>query len=128
MRPEQLAEAVRVVAAGEALLAPAITRRLIEEFVRSPAPGSGAPAEISELTDRELEVLMLVARGLSNAGIASTLFLSEATVKTHVTHILAKLHVRDRVQAVVFAYESGLVEPGAGHAAASGPSFDSRYR
>jgi DNA-binding NarL/FixJ family response regulator len=126
VRPEQLADAVRVVAAGEALLAPAITRRLIEEFVRRPAPGSGAPAEVSELTDRELEVLKLVARGLSNAGIASTLFLSEATVKTHVTHILAKLRVRDRVQAVVLAYESGLVEPGAGQAAASGPSFDSR--
>jgi DNA-binding NarL/FixJ family response regulator len=113
VRPEQLAEAVRVVAAGEALLAPAITRRLIEEFVSRPAPGSGMPAEISGLTDRELEVLKLVARGLSNAGIASTLFLSEATVKTHVTHILAKLHVRDRVQAVVLAYESGLVRPGA---------------
>ena len=126
VRPEQLAEAVRVVAAGEALLAPAITRRLIEEFVRRPAPGSSVPAEISELTDRELEVLKLVARGLSNAAIASTLFVSEATVKTHMTHILAKLRVRDRVQAVVLAYESGLVEPGAGQAAASGRSFDSR--
>ena len=113
VRPEQLAEAVRVIAAGEALLAPAITRRLIEEFVRRPSPGSSAPSEVSELTDRELEVLKLVARGLSNAGIASTLFLSEATVKTHVTHILAKLRVRDRVQAVVLAYESGLVQPGA---------------
>ena len=125
VRPEQLADAVRVVAAGEALLAPAITRRLIEEFVRRPAPGS-APAEIAELTDRELEVLKLIARGLSNSGIASMLFVSEATVKTHVTHILAKLRLRDRVQAVVLAYESGLVEPGSGQAAASGPSFDSR--
>ena len=112
VRPEQLAEAVRVIAAGEALLAPAITRRLIEEFVRRPAPGSGAPTEVSELTERELDVMKLVARGLPNAGIASTLFVSEATVKTHVTHILSKLNLRDRVQAVVLAYESGLVRPG----------------
>jgi DNA-binding NarL/FixJ family response regulator len=110
IRPEQLAEAVRVAAAGDALLAPAITRRLIEEFVRRPPPGSGPPVELSELTDRELEVLKLIARGLSNAEIASTLFVSEATVKTHVTHVLAKLKLRDRVQAVVLAYESGLVQ------------------
>ncbi len=110
--PERLADAVRVVAAGEALLAPAITRRLIEGFVRRPAPGSGAPTELSHLTQRELEVLKLVARGLSNAEIASTLVLSEATVKTHLTHILAKLGLRDRVQAVVLAYESGLVSAG----------------
>jgi DNA-binding NarL/FixJ family response regulator len=112
IRPEQLAEAVRVAATGDALLAPAITRRLIEEFVRRPPPGSGLPAELSELTERELEVLRLIARGLSNAEIGSTLFVSEATVKTHVTHVLSKLHLRDRVQAVVLAYESGLVQAG----------------
>jgi DNA-binding NarL/FixJ family response regulator len=111
IRPEQLAEAVRVAAKGDALLAPAITRRLIEEFVRRPLPGSGPPAELSQLTERELEVLKLIARGLSNAEIASTLFLSEATVKTHITHVLTKLNLRDRVQAVVLAYESGLVLP-----------------
>jgi DNA-binding NarL/FixJ family response regulator len=110
--PEKLADAVRVVAAGETLLAPAITCRLIEEFVRRPPPGSGAPAELAELTERELEVLKLLARGFSNAEIASSLVVSEATVKTHVTHILTKLRVRDRVQAVVLAYESGLVLPG----------------
>jgi DNA-binding NarL/FixJ family response regulator len=112
VRPEQLAEAVRVVAAGDSLLAPAITQRLIAEFVRRPPPGSGAPAELSELTERELEVLKLIARGLSNSEIASELFVSEATVKTHVTHVLSKLKLRDRVQAVVLAYESGLVLPG----------------
>jgi DNA-binding NarL/FixJ family response regulator len=112
IRPEQLAEAVRVAAAGDALLAPSITRRLIEEFVRRPPPGSGLPDELSELTERELEVLRLIARGLSNAEIGSTLFVSEATVKTHVTHVLSKLHLRDRVQAVVLAYESGLVQAG----------------
>ncbi len=112
IRSEQLAEAVRVVAAGDALLAPAITRRLIQEFVRRPPPGSGPPAELSKLTERELEVLKVIARGLSNAEIASTLFLSETTVKTHVTHVLAKLSLRDRVQAVVLAYESGLVQAG----------------
>jgi DNA-binding NarL/FixJ family response regulator len=111
VRPEQLAEAVRVVAAGESLLAPAITQRLIAEFVRRPLPGSGQPVELSELTERELEVLKLIARGLSNGEIAAELFLSEATVKTHVTHVLAKLKLRDRVQAVVLAYESGLVLP-----------------
>jgi DNA-binding NarL/FixJ family response regulator len=112
IRPEQLAEAVRVAAAGDALLAPAIIRRLIEEFVRRPPPGSGPPARLSELTERELEVLKLIARGLSNGEIASSLFVSEATVKSHVTHVLAKLGLRDRVQAVVLAYESGLVQPG----------------
>ena len=113
VRPEQLAEAVRVVAAGDSLLAPAITQRLIAEFVRRPPPGSGAPTELSELTERELEVLKLIARGLSNGEIASALFVSEATIKTHVTHVLTKLKLRDRVQAVVLAYESGLVHPGA---------------
>jgi len=112
VRPEQLAEAVRLVAAGDALLAPAITRRLVEEFVRRPPPGSGPPAELSRLTERELEVLKLIARGLSNAEIAAELYLSEATVKTHITHVLTKLNLRDRVQAVVLAYESGLVQAG----------------
>jgi DNA-binding NarL/FixJ family response regulator len=111
--PSQLAEAVRTVAAGETLLAPAVTRRLVERFVRRPAPGAAVQGRLGELTDRELEVLNLIARGLSNSEIAAQLFLSEATVKTHVTRILAKLDLRDRVQAVVLAYESGLVEPGA---------------
>ena len=114
LRPEQLAEAVRVVAAGESLLAPAITRRLVEQFVRRPPPGSARPPELETLTERELDVLRLVARGRSNAEIARELVLSEATVKTHLTHILTKLRLRDRVQAVVVAYESGLVQPGEG--------------
>ena len=112
VRPEQLADAVRVVARGEALLAPAITRRLSEDFVRRPLGGLQRPDALAELTERELDVVRLVARGLSNAEIASALFLSEATVKTHLTHILTKLNLRDRVQAVVLAYESGLVQPG----------------
>ena len=112
VRPEQLAEAVRVVAAGEALLAPAITRRLIEQFVRRPPPGTHKPPELADVTERELDVLRLVARGLSNAEIATSLSVSEATVKTHVTHLLMKLNLRDRVQAVVLAYESGLIQPG----------------
>jgi DNA-binding NarL/FixJ family response regulator len=116
VRPEQLAEAVRVVARGDALLAPAITRRLIEQYVRRPEPGAHAPSELADLTQRELDVLKLLARGSSNGEIAATLFVSEATIKTHVTHILAKLRLRDRVQAVVLAYESGLVEPGAARA------------
>ena len=113
VRPEQLADAVRVVATGDTLLAPTITRRLIEQFVRRPAPTTGAPADLSELSERELEVLTHIARGLSNAEIAQSLFVTEATIKTHVTHILTKLMLRDRVQAVVLAYESGLVEAGA---------------
>ena len=117
LRPEQLAEAVRVVATGESLLAPAITRRLVEQFVRRPPPGSARPPELETLTERELDVLRLVARGRSNAEIAQELFLSEATVKTHLTHILTKLRLRDRVQAVVVAYESGLVQPGEGDGA-----------
>ena len=108
---EHLVEAIRVVASGNALLSPSVTRKLIEEFVRrSPAP-STTLAE-GTLTDRELEVLKLVARGLSNAEIADRLFLSEATVKTHVGRVLAKLGLRDRVQVVVFAYEAGIVRPG----------------
>jgi DNA-binding NarL/FixJ family response regulator len=109
--PEDLVAAVRVVAGGDALIAPAVTKRLIEHFVRA-APPAVPPAELSELTPREVEVLTLVAKGLSNGEIAADLVLSEATVKTHVKHILAKLGVRDRVQAVVFAYEAGLVAPG----------------
>jgi DNA-binding NarL/FixJ family response regulator len=110
---EQLVGAVRTVAAGEALLAPAITRRLIEDFCRGPEPGA-APEGAAALSERELEVLRLLARGLSNAEIAQRLFLGEATVKSHVAHVLAKLGLRDRVQTVVFAYESGLVRPGSG--------------
>jgi DNA-binding NarL/FixJ family response regulator len=109
---DQLVSAVRTIASGDALIAPSLLRRLVEEFVRRPAPGSRTPTELSDLTDRELEVLKLLARGLSNAEIATTLFLSEATVRTHVRHILAKLSLRDRVQAVVLAYESGLVQAG----------------
>ena len=127
VRPEQLAEAVRVVAAGDALLAPAITRRLVEQFVRRPPPGTAKPPELADLTERELDVLRLVARGLSNAEIASSLFLTEATVKTHLTHILAKLNLRDRVQAVVLAYESGLVQPGEQHGGRSPRSIPIRY-
>jgi DNA-binding NarL/FixJ family response regulator len=108
---DQLVGAVRTVAAGEALLAPALVRRLIEDFVSRPAPGARSPAEL-DLTQRELEVLTLIARGLSNAEIAAQLFVSEATVRTHVTHILSKLGLRDRIQAVVLAYETGLVKPG----------------
>jgi DNA-binding NarL/FixJ family response regulator len=110
--PEQLASGIRTVAAGDALLAPTVTRRLIEEFVRRPSPGAAEPSELGELTDREAEVLRLIARGLSNAEIAQELVVSEATVKTHVAHVLRKLDLRDRVQAVVYAYESGLIQPG----------------
>ena len=106
--PPDLVHAVRVVARGDSLLAPSVTRRLIERYVRRPT----APPELAELTTREREVLLLVARGRSNAEIAGDLFLSEATVKTHVTRILRKLGLRDRVQAVVLAYEAGLLEPG----------------
>jgi DNA-binding NarL/FixJ family response regulator len=119
----QLVDGVRTVAAGEALLAPAITRRLIEEFVqRPPAELRPPPPRLDELTAREREVLLLVARGRSNAEIAGELFVTEATVKTHVAHALAKLRLRDRVQAVVFAYESGLIEPGAPPTAEPGSS------
>jgi DNA-binding NarL/FixJ family response regulator len=110
--PEQLLAAIQVVAGGDALLAPSITRRLIEEFVRRPPPRSGPPSRLAGLTARELEVLKLLARGLSNAEIAAELILGEATVKTHVGNLLTKLNLRDRVQAVVLAYESGLVQPG----------------
>ncbi|HEY1359183.1 MAG TPA: response regulator transcription factor [Thermoleophilaceae bacterium] len=109
---EQLAAAVRTVASGDALLAPAITRRLIEDFCRRPPPSAAPPAAAGDLSPREMEVLQLLARGLSNAEIASELFLSEATVKSHVARLLGKLGLRDRVQAVVLAYESGIVRPG----------------
>lgn len=109
--PEDLVEAVRSVARGHALLAPEVTRRVIERFAG--APGGGyRPDRLTGLTDREREVLAAVARGLSNAEIAGRLFVGEATVKTHVSRVLAKLDLRDRVQAVVFAYECGLVSPG----------------
>jgi DNA-binding NarL/FixJ family response regulator len=110
--PEQLIDGIRAVGNGDALLAPSITRRLIEEFVRSGPARTGPPAGLAELTARELEVLHAIARGLSNAEIAKELFVSETTVKTHVAHVLMKLDLRDRVQAVVLAYESGLVQPG----------------
>jgi DNA-binding NarL/FixJ family response regulator len=110
--PEQLADGIRAVAGGEALLAPTVTRRLIEEFTRVGRSPRARPPELDELTPRELEVLTLLAGGLSNAEIAAELVLGETTVKTHVTHVLGKLGLRDRVQAVVLAYESGLVTPG----------------
>jgi DNA-binding NarL/FixJ family response regulator len=111
--PEQLVAGIRAVANGDALLAPSVTRRVIEEFVRRPPSSVRAvsPA-LGELTAREFEVLKAIARGLSNAEIARELFVSETTVKSHVAHVLTKRDLRDRVQAVVLAYESGLVEPG----------------
>jgi DNA-binding NarL/FixJ family response regulator len=113
--PEQLVAAIHVVASGDALLSPAITKRVIEEFIRRP-PSTIATTpspKVADLTARELEVLGFMARGLSNAEIAKDLFVSETTVKTHVARILMKLGLRDRVQAVVFAYETGIVQPGA---------------
>ena len=108
----ELAEAVRVVAAGDALLSPGVTRRLIAEFARLGAPRPASRKSVEDLTERETEVLALVARGLSNTEIAAHLVVAEQTVKTHVSRILMKLALRDRAQAVVFAYESGLVRPG----------------
>jgi DNA-binding NarL/FixJ family response regulator len=107
-----LLHAVRTVADGSALLDPALTRRLLEEWVRRPPPGAGVPAALSRLTARELEVFTALARGRSNAEIAADLVLSETTVKSHVAHVLAKLDLRDRIQAVVLGYECGLVRPG----------------
>jgi DNA-binding NarL/FixJ family response regulator len=106
--PEQLLAAIRTVAAGEALLSPAITKRVIKQFTRIPQPAP--PREVEDLTERELDVLRLIARGLSNAEIGAELYISETTVKTHITHLLQKLNLRDRVQAVVMAYETGLFD------------------
>jgi DNA-binding NarL/FixJ family response regulator len=111
--PASLAAAVRTVAAGDSLLAPAVTRRVIEQYVSRPRVGDDPPRALAELTERELEVMRLIARGRSNAEIAASLFLSEATVKTHVNRLLTKLSLRDRTQAAVLAYETGLVAPGA---------------
>jgi DNA-binding NarL/FixJ family response regulator len=110
--PADLLAAIRVVAAGDALLAPSVTRRLIAEFARRPEPSAVTPAALAGLTDREREVLALVARGLTNAEIADRLVVSAATTKTHVSRILAKLQARDRAQLVMLAYETGLVTPG----------------
>ncbi len=109
---DQLVQGIRLVASGDALLAPSVTRRLIEEFSRGPRSRQEKPAALGELTPRELEVFTLMARGMSNQEIADELVVSETTVKTHVARVLMKLGVRDRVQAVVLAYESGLVAPG----------------
>jgi DNA-binding NarL/FixJ family response regulator len=112
-RPAQLVDAIEVVAGGEALLAPAVTRRLLDRFAETlPGGARGPPPELSSLTEREREVLTLLARGLSNAELAERLYLSETTVKSHVSSVLRKLGVRDRVQAVVLAYEAGLVRVG----------------
>jgi DNA-binding NarL/FixJ family response regulator len=112
VQPQQLVEAIRVVAAGEALLAPTVTRRLLAKFASLPVEERPPPA-LGALTEREVEVLRLLATGLSNAELAERLFLSETTVKTHISSVLRKLGLRDRVQAVVAAYEAGLVRPGA---------------
>jgi DNA-binding NarL/FixJ family response regulator len=110
---EQLADGVRVVAAGEALLAPSVTRRLLAEFAQVRPRDAAPPPAFEELTPRELEVFRLIARGLSNAEVAQELIVSETTVKTHVARVLMKLSLRDRIQAVVLAYESGIIQPGA---------------
>lgn len=109
--PAELAAAVRACHSGDMLFAPTVTRRLVATYVRRPPPPQGVPDRFQDLTDREIDVLRAIARGLSNAEIAAELYLGEATVKTHVTRILAKLGLRDRVQAVVVAYETGLVSP-----------------
>jgi DNA-binding NarL/FixJ family response regulator len=111
-RPEDILTAVRVVAAGEALLAPSVTRRLIERFAAQPSPAARPPSALAQLTERESEVFVLVARGLSNAEIANQLYISLFTAKTHVSRILTKLNARDRAQLVMHAYETGLVTPG----------------
>jgi DNA-binding NarL/FixJ family response regulator len=111
--PEELIGAIHAVAAGDSLLSPSVTRRVVEHMAQQPAPDATAGGRLEELTPREREVLAHVARGLSNAEIAEALVIEESTVKTHVKRILMKLHVRDRVQAVIFAYESGLAQPGA---------------
>jgi DNA-binding NarL/FixJ family response regulator len=109
--PERLAEAVRDAVSGEAMLSPSITQRLVESYVQAPAPVEGVPAQLRVLTERELDVMRVMARGASNAEIAGELYLAETTVKTHVARVLGKLGLRDRVQAVVLAYESGLLRP-----------------
>jgi DNA-binding NarL/FixJ family response regulator len=111
-----IASAVRAIAAGETLLDPAVTRRLVERFVHRPPPGGGVPERLSSLSEREVQIVREVARGLTNREIAERLVVSDATVKTHVANVLRKLGLRDRVQLVVCAYETGLVEPGAEHA------------
>jgi DNA-binding NarL/FixJ family response regulator len=113
--PEDLLSGIRTVASGDSLLSPSVTRRLIEAFVQDHPPTATPPAGFQNLTERELQILQLVARGLSNAEIAEELYVSSATVKTHVARVLDKLGVRDRVQAVVVAYETGVVRPGAGN-------------
>ena len=110
--PEELLEAIRVIAAGEALLAPNVTRRLIAHFAQMRQPAAKGQADLESLTEREREVLLLVARGLSNQEIAATLYVSPTTVKTHVSRVLTKLEARNRAQLVMFAYESGLVQAG----------------
>jgi DNA-binding NarL/FixJ family response regulator len=110
--PEQLVAGIRTIATGESLLAPSITRRLIEGFINRPAPGARDAPDLQDLTPRELEVLELIGRGRSNSEIARQLVVSDATVKTHVAHVFSKLAVHDRAQAVVVAYETGLVQPG----------------
>jgi DNA-binding NarL/FixJ family response regulator len=117
----ELVHAVRVVAAGDALLAPSVTRRLIADFARQPRPDPPFPPRIGALTQRESEVLRLIARGLSNAEISDTLVIAEQTTKTHIGRILAKLDLRDRAQAVVLAYETGLVTPGGSGSAGANP-------
>jgi DNA-binding NarL/FixJ family response regulator len=111
-RPEDLLEAIQTVAAGDALLSPSVTRTVIERMARQPQPAAAAGAQLAELTPREREVLVLLARGLSNAEIAAELVIEESTAKTHVKRILMKLGLRDRIQAVIFAYETGLTRPG----------------
>ena len=111
-RPEDLIAAVHTIAAGDALLSPPVTRRVIESMAGQPLPDADTSMRLGELTPRERDVLELIARGLSNNEIAAALFIEESTVKTHVRRILMKLHLRDRVQAVIFAYESGLTQPG----------------
>jgi DNA-binding NarL/FixJ family response regulator len=110
--PEELIAAIHIIAAGDSLLSPSVTSRVIERMAGQPAPGAALDPRLAELTPRETEVLKLVARGLSNGEIAATLVIEESTVKTHLKRILAKLGVRDRVQTVIFAYESGLTRPG----------------
>ena len=111
--PEQLLAGIRIIAQGDSLLSPSVTRRLIESFVRDGRQTREPPPALDELTPRELEILQLVARGLSNSEIAEQLVVSSTTIKTHVAHVLMKLALRDRIQAVVFAYENGIIRPGA---------------